>query len=312
MADILSRGNLFDPVLVTDLFSKVSGKSALAVLSAQKPIPFNGQKEFIFTMDDEVDLVAENGKKTRGSIDLTPTKIIPLKVEYGARLSDEFIYASEEQKIEILKNFNEGFAKKVARGLDIMAFHGLNPRSKTASSLIGDNHFDSGVTVVTDGDTADAKIETAIETVQNADYSVTGMAIAPAFRSSLAKMVDGDGRKLFPELAWGSMPGTINGLPVQVNNTVAFNGSADLAIVGNFADAFKWGYVKQIPLEVIRYGDPDNSGMDLKGYNQVYIRSEVYLGWGILDKNAFAVIRDHVDETADNETADNTGDEATG
>ena len=29
MADILSRGNLFDPVLVTDLFDKVKGKSAV-------------------------------------------------------------------------------------------------------------------------------------------------------------------------------------------------------------------------------------------------------------------------------------------
>ncbi len=291
MADIVGRGNLFDPVLVTDLIDKVRGKSALASLCAQKPIPFNGQKEFIFTMDDEVDLVAENGKKSRGSVKLTPTTIVPLKVEYGARLSDEFIYASEDVQIDILKNFNDGFAKKVARGLDIMAFHGVNPRSKTTSSLIGTNHFDNGVSEITAGDTADAKVESAIETIQGNDYDVTGIAMAPAFRSALAKQTYTDGKKVFPELAWGSAPGTLNGLPVQVNNTVSFNTSTDLAIIGNFTDAFKWGYAKQIPLEVIRYGDPDNSGMDLKGYNQVYIRAEVYLGWGILDKSAFAVIR---------------------
>lgn len=121
MAEILSRGKIFDPVLVTDLISKVKGKSALAVLSAQTPIPFNGQEQFVFSMDDEVDLVAENGKKSRGSIALAPTTIVPLKVEYGARISDEFVYASEESKIDILKSFNDGFAKKVARGLDIMA-----------------------------------------------------------------------------------------------------------------------------------------------------------------------------------------------
>ena len=63
MADVLSRGNLFDPVLVKDLISKVKGKSSLAVLSAQTPIPFNGRKEFTFTMDSEIDVVAENGKK---------------------------------------------------------------------------------------------------------------------------------------------------------------------------------------------------------------------------------------------------------
>ena len=53
---------LYDPVLVTDLMNKVKGKSSLAKLSAQSPIPFNGLKEFTFTMDKEIDIVAENGK----------------------------------------------------------------------------------------------------------------------------------------------------------------------------------------------------------------------------------------------------------
>lgn len=293
MSEILSKENLFDPTLVTDLFSKVKGKSALAALSAQNPIPFNGQKEFIFTMDDEVDLVAENGKKTRGRVKLDPVTIMPLKVEYGARISDEFLYASDEAKIEILTSFNDGFAKKVARGLDIMAFHGVNPRSRTASSLIGTNHFDNGIAVIETAavKSVDDLVEEAIAKVQEMDYDVSGMAMAPSFRSDLSKLTATDGRKLYPELAWGSAPGAINGLSVQVNNTISFNSSADLAIVGDFASAFKWGYSKQIPLEIIKYGDPDNSSMDLKGYNQIYIRAEVNLGWGILDKSAFSVIR---------------------
>ena len=46
-----SKGNLFDPVLVKDLMTKVKGTSSLARLAAQTPIPFNGLKEFTFTMD---------------------------------------------------------------------------------------------------------------------------------------------------------------------------------------------------------------------------------------------------------------------
>lgn len=291
MADVVSRGSLFDPVLVKDLIDRVKGKSSLAKLSRQTPIPFNGMKEFIFTMDDEVDLVAENGAKSRGSLALTPVTIVPLKVEYGARLSDEFMYASQEEQIEILKSFNEGFAKKVARGLDIMAMHGVNPRSKSASALIGTNHFDNGVTVVTSGSTADAQVENAIAAVQANDYDVTGMAMAPAFRSALAAITLQSGERMFPDLAWGNAPGSIHGLPVDVNNTVAFNSSDDLALIGDFETAFKWGYSKQIATEIIKYGDPDNSGNDLKGHNQIYIRAEMYLGWGILDKNAFALIQ---------------------
>ena len=47
---------------------------------------------------------------------------------------------------------------------------------------------------------------------------------------------------------------------------------------------------EDIPMEIIQYGDPDNSGKDLKGYNQVYIRAEIYLGWAILIPEAFSRI----------------------
>lgn len=294
MADILSKENKFDPVLVTELFDKVKGKSSLAALCGQTPIPFNGQKEFIFTMDDEVDLVAENGKMTRGSVSLDPVIIVPVKIEYGARISDEFLYAAEEEQIETLRNFSDGFAKKTARGLDIMAFHGVNPRAKTASALIGTNHFDNGVTVIKQDSktpkTPDALIEEAIAAVQDNEYDISGLTMAPSFRADLAKMVDTSGRKIYPELAWGNAPSQMNGIQTVTNNTVSFNSSKDLAIVGDFS-TFKWGYSKEIPLEIIEYGDPDNSGQDLKGCGQVYIRAKAYIGWGIMDKSAFAVIQ---------------------
>lgn len=294
MPDILSKGSKFDPVLVKELFDKVKGKSSLAALCGQTPIPFNGQKEFIFTMDDEVDLVAENGKMTRGSVSLDPVIIVPVKIEYGARISDEFLYAAEEEQIETLRNFSDGFAKKTARGLDIMAFHGVNPRAKTASALIGTNHFDNGVTVIKQDSktpkTPDALIEEAIAAVQGNEYDISGLTMAPSFRADLAKMVDTSGRKIYPELAWGNAPSQMNGIQTVTNNTVSFNSSKDLAIVGDFS-TFKWGYSKEIPLEIIEYGDPDNSGQDLKGCGQVYIRAKAYIGWGIMDKSAFAVIQ---------------------
>lgn len=285
----LEKGTLFDPTLVTDLVEKIKGKSSLAVLSKQTPIPFNGQKEFVFTMDSEIDVVAESGAKSHGGVTLTPRTIVPIKFEYGARVSDEFLYASQEEKINILKAFNDGFAKKVARGLDLAAFHGVNPRTGLASAVIGNNNFDAAVQAV-DGALTDpnALVEDAIALTDGED--ITGMAISPAFRSALAGITKTDGNPMFPELAWGNAPSALNGLPIDVNKTVSDMGERTHAYLGNFQDAFKWGYAKNIPLEVIQYGDPDNSGFDLKGYNQVYLRAEVFLGWGILDEDAFARI----------------------
>ncbi|MDT2973425.1 hypothetical protein IGJ01_001036 [Enterococcus sp. AZ089] len=284
----LSKGSLFDPELVTDLINKVKGKSSLVALSQQKPIPFNGQKEFTFTMDSEIDIVAENGKKSHGGVSIAPLTIVPIKVEYGARISDEFLYASDEEKIDIVKAFNEGYARKLARGLDLMAFHGINPRTGTASAIIGTNHFDGKVTQTVDFNEADpdVNIETAASMVQGAEGVISGMAMDPQFSAALASYKV-NGVKQFPELAWGANPGTVRGIPTDINRTVS-NGGNDLVIIGDFASMFKWGYAKEIPLEVIKYGDPDNSGQDLKGYNQVYLRSETYLGWGIMDGSSFA------------------------
>ncbi len=291
MGEVLSRGNLFKPELVKDLIKKVEGKSSLAILSNQKPIPFNGVEQFVFTMDSEIDIVAENGKKGHGGISLDPVKIVPLKVEYGARVSDEFIYASEETKINILEAFNDGFAKKLAKGIDLMAIHGINPRTKQASSLINTNCFEKAVTQAVDfsKEDPDLNVEVAVGIVQGSGGNVTGLAMAPDFSSALAQ-IKVNGVKQFPELAWGANPGSINGLKTDVNSTIS-NGGKNRAIIGDFANMFKWGYAKQIPMEVIKYGDPDGSGKDLKNYNQVYLRAEAYLGWGIMAPEHFAIIK---------------------
>lgn len=294
MTTVLSKGTMFDPELVSDLINKVKGHSSLAVLSAQTPIPFNGRKEFTFTLDSEVDIVAENGKKTNGGMTVEPVTIVPIKFEYGARVSDEFMTASEETQLDVLRAFNDGFARKVASGLDIAAMHGFNPRTGTASAVVGNNCFDKAVTATTSKITysstaPDAKIEAAIAAVEAGDGDVTGIAIAPSVRADLAAMSKSTGEKLYPEFAFGGKPATLGAQTLEINKTVS-NGNVDLGIVGDFATMFKWGYAKEIPLEIIPYGDPDNSGKDLKGYNQVYLRAEVYLGWGILDAASFARI----------------------
>lgn len=294
MAEILTRGELFASETVKDLFSKVNGHSTLAKLSQQVPVSFNGNEMFVFTMDDEANLVGEGEKKAAGSINVEPVTMRPVKIEYGARVTDEFMYGSEEKKLEILKAFNEGYSKKVARALDIMAFHKVNPRTNVASELLkSSNSFDTAEIAAVDYDATvpDDNIEEAIEVI--AEYAdVNGIAMAKKFSSALAKQKDGTGARMYPQLAWGSNPGVINGCPVDVNSTVSFGNSKDKAIVGDFQNYFKWGYAKHIPLEVIPYGDPDQTGKDLKAYNQVYLRAETYIGWAIMDPAAFAIIKD--------------------
>ena len=300
MSNILTKGTLFPAEVTNQMFNLVRGKSSLAKLSGAEPIPFNGERVFTFNFDKEADLVAENGAKSNGGATITPVTITPVKLEYGMRVSDEFKYAAEDVQLQYLQTFAEGFSRKVARALDIMAFHGVNPRTGNAAAVISGNNFDALVsqTVAYDSSAPQDNVTAAIDIIQGNEHDVTGMAIAPSFKTALAAVKKGStsNEPLFPELGWGREVGAINGLPTDANSTVSFKSNADKAIVGNFADFFKWGFSKQIPLEVIEYGNPDNDADagDLKGHNQVYLRGEVYVGWGILVPNAFAIIKSGV------------------
>lgn len=290
----LSKSTLFPPVLTGELLNLVKGKSSLARLSNQAPIQFNGTELFTFNFDKEADIVAENGAKGVGGATIAPVTMVPYKIEYGVRVSDEFVYGSEEARVGYLRAFADGFAAKAARAIDIMAMHGINPRTGLASTVVGNNNMDDKITqTVTRTGSANADVESAIALVMNNEYEVNGMAMSPAFRSALAAEVRTDGTPLFPELSWGSQPDAIKGLPVDTNSTVSFGSSTkDEAIVGNFKEYFRYGIAKDIQIKVIEYGNPDNDmeAGDLQGHNQVYLRGEMYVGYGILVPEAFARI----------------------
>ena len=285
MSTITKSTNLFPAELIADVFSKVAGHSALAKLSAKKAIPFSGTDQLVFTMDGEVSIVGEGENKPAGEADLKTVSIVPIKFLYQHRLTDEFVYMSEEKQVPYLQAFEEGFAKKIARGLDIAAMHGVNPATNVAVTGLAEKNFDKVGSITTTVGKEDDDLESAITAVQGADGVVTGMALAPAFASALGK-IKANGIKLYPEFAFGGNPDSFAGLKSDVNNTVAFKDSSDLAIVGDFANAFKWGYAENIPMEVIEYGDPDGLG-DLKRTNQIVLRAEAYVGWGILDTDSF-------------------------
>ena len=295
MGATLSKGAYFPPELTNEMINLVKGKSSLAKLSGARPIPFNGATLFTFSLDQEADLVAENGAKSNGGATIGQVSMQPVKIEYGMRVSDEFRFAADEVRLQYLQAFAEGFAAKTARALDIMAFHGVNPRSKNEASALTNKNFDDLVTqkVTYSSSAPQDNVEAAIALVNGNELDVTGMAMAPAFKSALAAVKSGTNLNtpLYPELGWGNEVSNLNGLAVDTNSTVSFNSNADRAIVGDFANAFRWGIAKEIPIEVIEYGNPDNSDAgDLKGHNQVYIRGEAYLGWAILIPKAFALI----------------------
>lgn len=296
MATIIANGGNIPPVVVSEMFNAVRGKSALAKISDRMPVAFNGSAEFVFNMDSEADIVAENGAKSNGGATATPIVIRPYKFEYGVRVSDEFLKGSEEYRMDVMREFAEGAARKFAKGMDIAAMHGLNPRTMTAATAtVGNMHLDNkipaGSVISYTAGSEDANLNAAIAKVNGFGYDVTGVAFDPEFSSALGSAAVGN-IAVAPEYLFGGDPDTFHGMKSAVNGTVgkvATGADKVYGYVGDF-DAFRWGYARDVEFEVIEFGDPDNAGSDLKGHNQVYLRAEAYIGWAVLDGNAFAKI----------------------
>lgn len=281
-----TTNKMFPSTVVKEIFSLVNGHSTIIKLAKQMPVAFSGNDIFTFNLDGEVSIVGEGGQKPAGSAVLAPVSVKPIKVIYQHRLSDEFLRASDEKALSMLAAFKDGFAKKIASGIDIMAFHGLNPASLTASEAIGTNHLDTVTSVTyTDGKPEEA-LNDAVTLI--GDFDVTGYALSKAFGTALGNCKE-DGISQYPEYKLGGNPGTLGKTAADVNSTVSKGNANAMAYVGDFANAFRWGYADQIPMEVIQYGDPDGQG-DLKRTNEVVLRAETWVGWGILNKDAFARI----------------------
>lgn len=292
----VKKTTLFPAQLAKEMFSKVVGHSSLAKLSASEPIPFNGKDLFVFNFASDVSIVGESAAKPAGDAVVTSVQIRPIKVVYQSRVSDEFMYASEEAQLEYLSSFSDGFIKKIGAALDKMALHGVNPATGSHSDIIGNNYFDyvitSGNTIVLEANSTeiDANIEAAIAKIEDAELAVNGIIMAPEARTKMAQLKKTNGEKRYDDFAFGAYPAQLGNGKLDVNPTVSANSNADRVIVGDFANAFKWGFAKELPMEIIEYGNPDGGTYDLKQANEVLIRSEAYIGWGILDAASFAKV----------------------
>nr|DAQ10642.1 MAG TPA: major capsid protein [Caudoviricetes sp.] len=294
----LQTGTFFKPELVKDLFSKVQGKSVLANLSQQQPIPFNGTEQMVFNLEGNAQIVGEGKKKEAGEAKIESVIIKPLKFVYQARITDEFLRASEEKQVDFLSAFTDGFAKKIAQAFDIAAIHGVEPKTLSDATFRDTNSFDglvkTNIVNYAEG-TFDDNIDAAVQTVVANGNDVTGIALSPTGGQALAK-IKVNGVAQYPEFRFGQNPKSFYGMASDMSKNLTVNGGSNTAetnhaIVGDFENRFKWGYADNIPMEIIQFGDPDGAGRDLKAHNEICLRAEAYIGWGILDEKAFARVK---------------------
>lgn len=280
-----------------DLMGKVQNQSVIATLVPTEPESFVSVEHIQFTEESGGEWVGEGANKSAGSANWIYLKPSIHKAVITRRFSDEFRWADEDSRTEILNRLLEGMGRKMAEMVDAGIIHAAEPRSRTIvtdmkpeSIAWTANQVAATTDVVKDLDSiADSFIE---------DYDITGIAFDRMYANEMRKVRNPNtGAQMYPDVPMGLQITNFNGLDAVMSGNVSGkkflpvgSPSGIKAIAGNW-DMLKWGYVREFGLQEILYGDPDGDG-DLQRKNEVAYRLEAVIAWMIADPKAFAVLRD--------------------
>lgn len=296
----LTTGDLYLPVEYAGrIIAKAGDTSAIAKLSPSQAQTFTTKEHIIFGADPEAEFVAEGAQKA--SQDITVSRVLSAihKAQVSVRLTDEVLVADEDTRLGLLETVFDKMGEATGRALDYGIFHAVSPLDGTTVP---------GMTALTTTSnqqyaTADpiADVDALPDLIIEAGYVPNGIAMATTYANELRKVRNQyTNVREFPEIALDpTRTGSLGGLSVAVSGTVQGRRVSDggsgfgtdiLAIAGDYS-LIKWGIVRNMGVEVIRFGDPDGLG-DLRRTNEVLVRAELLYAWAVLDPLGFTTLHE--------------------
>lgn len=271
------------------MIAKARTLSTVARLSGQEPMRFGDTDYLIFNDFPKAEFVGEGADKGSTKGGFTSVTAKPYKAQVTMRFNEEVQWADEDYQLDVLNQLAASGQVALSRALDLGLYHKINPLTGTAIAA-WTNNISATTKVVTQATAdADEDFRAAVGLLVNATptIQVTGAAFDPKFSWSLANLKrkytsDDSSDMRYPQLGFGTNIESFMGVPVAQGNTVSGTPEATdtkvRAIVGDFQNGIRWGVQRELPVELIRFGDPDGQG-DLKRKNQIALRLEVVYGW---------------------------------
>lgn len=287
--------------------TKVKDGSTIAALSPREGKLFQDENYLIFDGAAEAEVVAEGAAKGDYDQPVAPVVANRATIQTTTRVSKQLKWADEDDQLEIIDAIQNDQAEAMARAVDYLTYHAVNPKTGevlsnytalSAAEGVNDVYLGAAIGASTDKQALES-IDALAEAV-NDEYDINGFALSKPYANRLRKLrVGNTGTRQFPEIPLSLKLGNLEGIPAACSGTVngrlvknagtpVTYGTDILGIMGNFA-LIRWGFVRDIMAEVIEYGDPDGKG-DLKRYNQIAFRTEAVLAWAILDPAAFTIL----------------------
>jgi hypothetical protein len=278
-------------------------------LVPSKPTLFGPVNGATFSGVPRAQIVGESERKSgQDPFAVTPFSAQPVKAQITVRVSDEFKWADEDYQLGILDDLvAPAIGAGMGRFVDLFTFHGINPLTGTVSAR-ATKYLSQATKVVEAAGAPTNELNQAVGLIASTGTAMpNGIAFDAAYNYQLATEVwptgtAQAGQERYPSLGFGAVESwrglkaasssTVSGRPERTDTTIR-------AIVGDYTQV-RWGYQRNIPIEMIEYGNPDNvieaddSPRDLKGYNEIALRAEVVIYVAIGDLSKFSLVKDAV------------------
>lgn len=282
-----------------EITQKAKDSSTIAALSPRKPKIFEDETYLVFNGASEAEVIAEGAQKSAYNQTVSPVVGVKFTVQTTTRVSNQLMWADEDNQLEIIDAIQDDQAGALGRALDYVVYHAVNPKTgaalgagftalsaTAAKAYLGATSLDAATTAQKVG-----AIDNMVSAVNDL-YEINGLAMAKPFANALRTLRNDSFERLYPEIPLNLNVGNFEGIPAAtsgtVNGRVLATPSNVLAFLGDFS-VINWGMVRDIRAEVIPYGDPDGAG-DLKRLNQVAYRTEAVYAYAVTDPNAISVL----------------------
>ncbi|MCF2705819.1 phage major capsid protein [Arcanobacterium haemolyticum] len=278
--------------VVATIAKKTKDTSVIAKLSPSEPQLFADKDYMVFNGASEAEVVGEGKAKSSYEQPLTTVVGKRVKLVTTTRVTEELKWADEDNRLEIIRAIQADQAAAIGRALDYVVFHGFDPKKKAAIPGV-ESLVSQAVEVASSGKPVE-DIDLLADALTD-EYDISGVAVSKTWASQLRKeRVAATGQRLFPEIPLNLDAGFLDSIAAATSGTV--NGrlitpeTGILAIMGDYS-LIRWGLARDVRSEIIEFGDPDNTGEDLKGHNQIAYRTEALLSYAVIDPKAFAVLK---------------------
>lgn len=290
--------------IANGMITQARNTSVVAKLSGREPQRFGETDYIIFNDFPKAEFVEEGAQKASTTGGFTSVTGKPHKAQVTMRFNEEVQWQDEDYQLGVLQTLGDSGQVALARALDLGLIHRINPL--TGAVITGWDNYVTATTLrteITGTSERDADFKAAVGLLVNSSptVAVNGAAFDPRFSWDLSQLMARDGsgetsQQRYPQLGFGTDVSNFMGVNVAQGDTVSGTPEAAdtkvRAVVGDFVNGIRWGVQRQLPIELIRYGDPDGQG-DLKRQNQIALRLEIVYGWYVFT-DRFAVVEDAV------------------